>query len=87
MPSTQQPSGKPRLDRPDDVAAQCQAADIDLLSGEVEAAFTRLIDVVRRTSGDDRTQARTHLVSLFDLLGPDDPRVMAARTALANALF
>ena len=75
------------LDRPDDVAAQCEAADMDLLTGDAEAAFARLIDVVRRTSGDERTQARTHLVSLFDLLGPDDPRVMAARTALANALF
>ena len=74
-------------DRPDDVAAQCDAADLDLLGGHVEDAFARLVDVVRRTSGDERAQARTHLVSLFDLLGPDDPRVMAGRTALANALF
>ena len=78
---------KAATERPDDVAAQCDAADIDLLSGRVEEAFARLIDVVRRTAGDERTQARTHLVSLFDLLGPDDPRVLSARTALANALF
>ncbi len=74
-------------DRPDDVAAQCSAADMDVLGGHIEDAFARLIDLVRRTSDEERTQARTHLVSLFDLLGPDDPRVMAARTALANALF
>ncbi len=72
---------------PGDVALQCQAADLDLLGGHVEEAFSRLVDLVRRTSGDERAQARTHLVSLFDLLGPDDPRVMTARTALANALF
>ncbi len=74
-------------DRPDDVEAQCQAADLDLLGGHVEDAFARLVDVIRRTEGDERAQARTHLLSLFDLLGPDDPRVMAGRTALANALF
>ncbi len=74
-------------DHPDDVPAQCQAADVDLLSGDVEGAFSRLIDLVRRTSGDERAATRSHLVGLFELLGTDDPRVLSARTALANALF
>ena len=30
---------------------------------------------------------RTHLVSLFDLFAPDDPRVAKARRELASALF
>ncbi len=72
---------------PDDVAVQSQAADLDLLHGDVEQAFARLIDLVRRTDGDDRATARAHLLSLYDLLGPEDPRVLASRTALANALF
>jgi putative thioredoxin len=72
---------------PDDVAAQTAAADLDLLGGRVAEAFTRLIDLVRRTSGAERDQAREHLVELFGLVGSGDERVAKARTALANALF
>ena len=72
---------------PDSVAAQTLAADIDLLGGHVVEAFDRLIDLVRRTTGDERAAARTHLVALFALVSDDDPRVARARTALANALF
>jgi putative thioredoxin len=72
---------------PDDVAAQTAAADFDLLVGQVEDAFERLIELVRRTSGDERTQAREHLVELFGLVGSDDERVAKARTSLANALY
>lgn len=73
--------------RPDDVTAQTQAADLDLLEGRVDAALHRLVELVRRTSGADRDAARTHLVELFEILGPEDPHVAPARTALANALF
>jgi putative thioredoxin len=72
---------------PDDVDAQLRAADVLLGTGDVEAAFGRLIDVVRRTSGDDRDKARTHLVELFALVGDADPRVGAARRQLSAALF
>ena len=72
---------------PDDVPAQCAAADVEVLSGMVEQALARLIDTVRRTSGDDRESARQHLLSLFDALDPADPRVIAARRDLAAALF
>jgi putative thioredoxin len=74
-------------EHPDDVDAQTQAADLEVASGDIDAAFTRLVDVVRRSSGDDRDTARAHLVGLFTALGSSDPRVAAARTALANALF
>jgi putative thioredoxin len=74
-------------DNPDDVPAQTAAADLDLLGGHVEDAFLRLIDLVRRTSGDERDRAREHLIELFGLVGSDDERVVKARTALANALF
>jgi putative thioredoxin len=72
---------------PDDVAAQTRAADFLLGTGDVEGAFTRLVDVVRRTSGDDRDQARQHLVGLFEVVGGEDPRVIAARRQLMAALF
>ncbi|MGN6608408.1 MAG: tetratricopeptide repeat protein [Jatrophihabitans sp.] len=72
---------------PDDVDAQLRAADVLLGTGDVEGAFDRLVDVVRRTSGDDRDKARTHLIELFALVGDDDPRVGAARRKLSAALF
>jgi len=72
---------------PDDVAAQARAADFLLGTGNVEAAFDRLLEVVARTAGEDRDRARTHLVELFAVVGNDDPRVGAARRRLTAALF
>jgi putative thioredoxin len=72
---------------PTDVDAQLAAADLSLASNDVQAAFDRLITAVGRTSGDDRERVRTRLLEYFDLLGPDDPRVSAARRQLARALF
>jgi putative thioredoxin len=72
---------------PDDVEAQKRAADFQLGTGDVEGAFDRLIDLVRRTAGDDRDAARTHLVELFAIVGDDDPRVGPARRKLTTALF
>jgi putative thioredoxin len=72
---------------PDDVAAQIKVADIDLATGRIEEAFDRLLGVVRRTSGQERDQARVHLVSLFEILPPRDPRVAKARSTLSSLLF
>ena len=71
----------------DDVVANCQAADLELLAGTPEAAFTRLVELVRRTAGDEREEAKAHLLDLLDLVGNDAPEVLAARRALASALF
>jgi putative thioredoxin len=72
---------------PDDLAAQTLAADIEVISGDADKAYARLVDLVRRTFGDERDAVRAHLVSLFTIAGPDDPVVAAARRALASALF
>jgi putative thioredoxin len=72
---------------PDDVDAQTMVADLDMLGGHVDDAFTRLIDVVRRTADADRNKAREHLITLFGAVGNDDPRVRKARQNLASALF
>jgi putative thioredoxin len=72
---------------PDDVAAQSVAADVEVLSGDAERAYLRLVDLIRRTSGAERDAVRKHLVSLFTIAGPDDPAVATARKALASALF
>nr|MDT0658362.1 tetratricopeptide repeat protein [Micromonospora sp. DSM 115978] len=72
---------------PDDVDAQLLAADVEMISGQAEQAYQRLVGLVSRTAGEDRERTRQHLVSLFTLAGPDDPAVGAARRALARALF
>ena len=72
---------------PESVEAQVLAADVEMLTGRVDEAFSRIIEVIRQTTGDERTIARNHLLSLFALLDDADPRVAKARTALANALF
>jgi putative thioredoxin len=72
---------------PLDVAAQLLAADVDLLGGQVEDGFARLVATVRATTGAERERVRLHLVQLFEVVGNQDPRVAAARLSLANALF
>jgi putative thioredoxin len=72
---------------PSDVTAQLSAADLDVLADRVDEAVSRLVALVRRTSGEEREAVRTHLVGLFSVLDPEDPRVVAGRRALANALF
>jgi putative thioredoxin len=69
------------------VPAQILVADLDLLGGHVEDAFARLVDTVRATSGDERNQAREHLLELFEVVGVGDERVAAGRRALMSALF
>jgi putative thioredoxin len=74
-------------ERPGDVEAQARVADIDVATGRIEEAFNRLLGVVRRTSGEERDQARVHLVGLFELLPPNDPQVRKARSTLSSLLF
>lgn len=72
---------------PDDLAAQERAADVLVLDGSPVEAFARLTGAIRFAAGPDRDRLRTHLLELFDVVGPDDPSVARARIDLANALF
>jgi putative thioredoxin len=72
---------------PDDVDAQIRVADIEMSLGNAEEAFDRLLGVIRRTAGDDRNKVRQHLVGLFDMFPPRDPRVSKARSTLSSVLF
>jgi putative thioredoxin len=74
-------------DAPHDVDAQLAVADLDVLGGQVQDAFDRLIDVIRSTAGPERERVRVRLVELFEVVGAEDPRVPAARRALASALY
>jgi putative thioredoxin len=72
---------------PDDIEAALAAADVQLLNQDVPGAFGRLIALVRRTSGGERTLVRTRMLELFELFDAGDPDVIAARRNLANALY
>jgi putative thioredoxin len=72
---------------PADVEAQCRVADIELAMGRIDEAFDRLIGTIRRSVGEDKDRARIHLLSLFDVLPPRDPRVAKARATLSSLLF
>jgi len=73
--------------KPDDIELAFAAADVDILQQNVAAAFDRLIALIKRTAGDDRTKVRTRLIELFELFDPADPEVIAGRRNLANALY
>jgi len=75
------------INNPGDIALQLKAADVEIVNGGVEAAFTRLLHAVRATAGDDRAKVKDHLLNLFALVDPSDPRLVAARKELASALF
>ncbi|WP_328300863.1 tetratricopeptide repeat protein [Streptomyces sp. NBC_00435] len=72
---------------PRDPAAQIAAADLDLAGGHVADAFGRLVDTVKVTFGEDRDAVRVRLLEMFEVVGPDNPLVTSARTALARVLF
>ncbi|MGW2544982.1 tetratricopeptide repeat protein [Kitasatospora sp. NPDC001574] len=72
---------------PKNVEVQLQAADLDLVGGHVEDAFGRLVNTVGRTFGEERNAVRVRLLELFEVIGTEDPRVTAARQALARVLF
>ena len=72
---------------PSNVDLQLRAADVEIVNGGVEPAFTRLLQAIKATSGDERTRVKNHLLNLFALVDPSDPRLAAARKELASALF
>jgi putative thioredoxin len=71
----------------DDANSQMMCADIEIATGNYEAAFERLLTAVKSMSGDDRDKVKAHLITLFNLVDPTDPRLVKARGQLASALF
>lgn len=72
---------------PEDVRAQLQVADLDIVGGHVEDAFKRLIDLFKRAATEDKNLIRQRLLDLFEVVGSADPRVTKARSALMMAIF
>ena len=72
---------------PDDVEAQLLAADLDLSGGHVHDAFLRLLDLMATLSKDEKQDVRRRLLDHFEIVGGDDPRVIAARKRLTTLLY
>lgn len=72
---------------PEDVDKQLAAADAFVVAGVPERSFAVLIDAMKRTAGEDKARLKDRLLELFALYDSGDPRVLAARTQLASALY
>jgi len=55
--------------------------------GDREAALDALLEIVKRERNWNGETARKHLVTLFEAMGPTDPRTIAARRKLSSILF
>jgi putative thioredoxin len=71
----------------DDLTSQLMCADIQVASGDLSGAFDRLLAVIKLKKGDDADKAKVHLIALFNLVDPTDPRLVKARSELASVLF
>jgi putative thioredoxin len=56
-------------------------------AGQREEAIEELLTIVRRDRKWNDEGARKHLVTLFDAMGPADPRTLDARRKLSSILF
>lgn len=75
------------IEQPDNVHIQMECADIEIMQGDLEEGFKRLLRLISVLSGDDQKSVKDRLLELFALVDAADPRVIKARAALANALF
>jgi putative thioredoxin len=75
------------IEQPDDVQVQMQCADVEIMQGQLEQGFKRLLQLISVLSGDEQKSVKERLLELFALVDPADSRVIKARAALANALF
>ena len=75
------------LANPNEISIQLKAADVEIASGLNKLAFDRLINLVKSSQGDEKKVVREHLLTLFALVDPSDPDLIAARKELASALY
>ena len=71
----------------DDLAAQLEAADLEVIQGANEQALDRLLDFAATASPEDKETVRVRVLELFEVIGRTDPVVLAARRRLATVLF
>ncbi|MBB1509068.1 tetratricopeptide repeat protein [Tessaracoccus sp. MC1756] len=73
--------------QPDDVAAQLDAADLEIINGRYEEAFDRLLGLAAESDEEQRDAIRVRLLELFEVVGRAERVVLKARRKLASVLF
>ncbi|MFT9392385.1 co-chaperone YbbN [Bifidobacterium sp.] len=73
-------------DTPDDLAAQLAVADIDMIGGQIQDAFERLLDFLQAHRADSQ-EIRERLLEYFAIPDPSDPRLAHARRRLATLIY
>jgi putative thioredoxin len=72
---------------PTDVNTQLAVADLDVSGGHVDDAFLRLLELFPTLDAEGKNLVRTRLLEHFEVVGIDDPRVIAARRRLTALLY
>jgi putative thioredoxin len=72
---------------PTDLDAALAVADLDTSGGHLDDAFERLLDLFPALDQKAKDAVRARLLEYFEIAGPDDPRVVAARKLLTNLLY
>ena len=72
---------------PDDHQARFDLALAADAAGERDRAIAELLELVKRGRKWNEEAARKQLVTLFEAMGPTDPRTIAARRQLSSLLF
>jgi putative thioredoxin len=72
---------------PDDPIRKLNLAEALGASQQYEEALSICLDVITQTSGDTREAARTTMVNLFHMLGPEAELTRVYRRKLATALY
>jgi putative thioredoxin len=72
---------------PNDHQARYDLALARDAAGDRDGAIEDLLEVIRRDRKWNDDAARKHLVTLFEAMGPTDPRTIAARRRLSSLLF
>jgi thioredoxin len=78
---------KAAAERPSDVNAQLDAADLEVIQGGYAAAFDRLLRLAVEASPEEKEVIRVRLLELFDVAGRTSPEVLKARRRLSTVLF
>jgi putative thioredoxin len=72
---------------PNDHQARYDLALAQDAKGDRDGAIETLLEAIRRDRKWNEEAARKHLVTLFEAMGPTDPRTLAARRKLSSILF
>lgn len=70
-----------------EVSARLVFADSLILQGSHEQAYALLIESIKAVVGAERDEIKARLLELFEIADPADPVLLAARRALASALY